>query len=245
VPRRLTATVLVAPTLAVVLAACGSMAPSPPASASVASAATQTTPPTAGSSGASPAGSSATGAQELRSGPLRAGTYIRTGFRPALVFTVGDGWTVGTATDGFFDVQRDQGTPDVIAVQFARVDGVVGEGGATLPAVNAAAVLAAIRKNPGLTVVDERGSKLGGIDGSIVVVENRGKAHAGVMKVAPGVLGIDAGRKLWIGLFDAGDGVLAIMVGGSIAQWDQALKTAEPVLESVFVRVGPGPSPSS
>jgi hypothetical protein len=246
VPRRLTATAPVALTLAVVLAACGSTAPSPPANASVVPAATATAASTAGSSSAtSPAASSATGAQELRSGPLHAGTYIRTGFRPALVFTVDDGWAVGTATDGFFDVQRDQGTPDVIAVQFARVDGIVGENRATVPAGDVAAVLAAIRKNPGLTVVDESGSKLGGIDGSIVVVENRGTSHAGVMKVAPGLLGIDAGRKLWIGLFDTADGVLAIMVGGSIAQWDKALKAAEPVLGSVFVRVGPGPSPSN
>jgi hypothetical protein len=184
---------------------------------------------------------------ELRagSGRLPAGTYTRTGFHPSLAFTVEDGWTVGTATDGFFDVQQDQGTQDVIAVQFARVEGVVAENGATAPAAGAAAALAAIRRNAGLTVVDASGSKLGGLDGSVIVVENRGTAHAGVMKVAPGLLGIDAGRKLWIGLFDTSDGVLAIMVGGSIAQWDKALKAAEPVLESVSVRVGAGASPSS
>ena len=236
-PRRLTAALVAASTLAIVLAACGSTVPTVTPSASVAATATAAAP--------SPAGSSATVAHDLPSGPLHAGTYIRTGFRPSLVFTVDEGWTVGTSTSGFFDVQRDQGTPDVVAVQFARVDGVVGEDGATAPPKDAAAALAAIRKNPGLTVVDESGSKLGGLDGSIVVVENRGNGHASIMKVAPGLLGIDAGRKLWIGLFDTSDGVLAIMVGGSIAQWETALKSAEPVLESVFVSVGPGASPSN
>jgi len=249
VPRRLTAASIAAPAvagvLAVVLVACGSTASSAGPSASVGPTPTPAAAGASAASSASSGGSSGAAARELGSGPLHAGTYIRTGFRPALVFTVEDGWTVGTATDGFFDIQRDQGTPDVIAVQFARVDGVVGEKGATVPVKDAAAALAAVRANPGLTVVDGSGSKLGGLDGSIVVVENRGTSHAGVMKVGPGLLGIDPGRKLWIGLFDTSNGVLAIMVGGSIAQWDKALKAAEPVLESVFISVGPGASPSS
>ena len=57
------------------------------------------------------------------------------------------------------------------------------------------------------------------------------------MQVPPGALGIDPRRRLWIAFFDAHDGLLAIMVGGSVARWDEALAVAEPVLESV--RIGP------
>lgn len=234
--RRRIAAPVIASTLAIVLAACGSTTPTATQSAS----ATTTAPVVA----PSPAGSSASGARELRSGPLAPGTYIRSDFRPTIAFTVGNGWTVGNATNGFFDVQRDQGTPDVIAVQFARVDGVVGEGGSTTSVRDAAEALAAIRRNPDLTVVDESEPSSGGSGGAVVVVENRGTGHAGVMKTAPGLLGIDAGRKLRIALLDTADGVLAIMVGGSIAQWDKALKAAEPVLDSVFIQLGPGASPS-
>jgi len=58
---------------------------------------------------------------------------------------------------------------------------------------------------------------------------------------ACGTTGIDGGRKLWIGLFDTPEGLLAVLVGGSIAKWQQALDAAEPVLETVVV---PGASPS-
>jgi hypothetical protein len=53
--------------------------------------------------------------------------------------------------------------------------------------------------------------------------------------VPPGDLGIDSGRNLWIAFFDTEDGVLAIMVGGSTAKWDQSLAAAEPVLETVTI----------
>lgn len=44
-----------------------------------------------------------------------------------------------TLTDAFFDVQQQQGTPDVIAVQFANVDGIIGAGGALIEATSAEA----------------------------------------------------------------------------------------------------------
>ena len=50
-----------------------------------------------------------------------------------------------------------------------------------------------------------------------------------------GALGIDIGRRLWIAFFDTPDGLLAVMVGGSVSKWDEALAAAEPVLESVRI----------
>jgi hypothetical protein len=49
------------------------------------------------------------------------------------------------------------------------------------------------------------------------------------------MLGIDPGRRLWIAFFDTDQGVLSVMVGGSIEQWQSALSEAEPVLESIVV----------
>jgi hypothetical protein len=56
-----------------------------------------------------------------------------------------------------------------------------------------------------------------------------------VLEVPPGALSISPGRRLWIALFDTPDGLLAIMIGGSVAKWEEALATAEPVLESVTI----------
>ena len=79
-------------------------------------------------------------------------------------------------------------------------------------------------------------SRLGGETGTVLEVENRGPAHAPILDVPAGRLGIDAGRRLWIALFDTSEGVLAVMVGGSTADWDNALSVAEPVLESICDR---------
>jgi hypothetical protein len=176
---------------------------------------------------------------------LPAGTYTRAGFRPPITFAIEDGWFPGTVTDGFFDLQQERGTPDVIAVQFARPTGVVGAGGAAVPATTAAGAVEAIRDNPAITVIDESPSRLGGLDGQTVVIENRGASTAGIMDVAPGRLSIDPRRRLWISLFDTPDGVVAVMVGGSVARWEDALRLAEPVLESVVIGGSPDASPSS
>lgn len=179
----------------------------------------------------------ASGAIDLtaRSGTLPPGTYTRTGFKPPITLTLGEGWFAGTLNDGFFDVQQDQGTPDVIAVQFARVDALVDATGATIPATSAEEAARTIEANPGLVVSAHDESRLGGLTGFNLVVENTSGSHTSILDVAVGRLGIDSGRRLWISLFDTVDGLLAVMVGGSIARWDHALAVAEPVLESVVI----------
>ncbi len=175
---------------------------------------------------------------ELTSGsrPLLPGTYTRRAFRPSVTFAVeADGWFVGTLNDGFFDIQQDRGTPDVVAVQFALVLAVAGEGEVMTPATTARDAMEAIKLNPGLVVRGESPSRLGGLEGWVVDVENVGQVTSPVMRVAPGTLRFDPGRRLWIALFDTPDGVVAVLVGGSTAEWDQALRLAEPVLESIVI----------
>lgn len=195
---------------------------------------------TAPASPAPPSPSPAAGATsptDLRptSGTLPPGTYTRSDFRPPVTFELGEGWSVGSITPGFFDVQQQAGTADVIAVQFALVSNVVGADSATVKATSADAAVAAIKENPGLVLIGESESRMGGQTGTVLEVENRGPAHAPIFDVPAGRLGIDADRRLWIALFDAPEGVLAVMVGGSTADWEHALTVAEPVLETIVI----------
>jgi len=167
--------------------------------------------------------------------PLAPGRYTRTGFVPPVSFDLNGDWQAVQVGTGFFDVQQRVGTPDVIAVQFANVTGVWGSGEtAEVPADHDDAERI-LRGNPSLTVIEASDSRIGGLVGSQVTVENAGEQHASVLEVPPGTLGIDPGRRLWIAFFDTPDGLLAIMVGGSTAEWQAALDAAEPVLESVRI----------
>ena len=183
-------------------------------------------------------GSAAAGASELEESatPLPPGRYTHAGFAPSITIGLGEGWRAVQLFDGFFDVQQQVGSPHVIAVQFANVEGVHDADG-TEPIDDPGAAVEALRSSPGLTVVESSQSSIGGLTGEQVTVENSGSEHASVMDVPPGPLGIDPGRRLWIAFFDTDAGLLAIMVGGSVERWDEALATAEPVLESV--EIGP------
>lgn len=179
-------------------------------------------------------------ARELPPPPtvLDAGRYTRPGFEPRITFEVAAGeWQAAQQLEGFFDIQRDAGTPDVIAVQFARPSGAYGAGGAVVTVASAAEAAAAIEANPGLVVLGTSDSRMSGRTGIVLEVENPASsgAHVEVLRVPPGPLGIDAGRRLWIALFDTPEGLLAILVGGSVATWDAALLAAEPVLETVTI----------
>lgn len=167
--------------------------------------------------------------------PLPPGRYTRTGFRPPVTFEVDGPWFGVQLFDGFFDVQQDVGTPDVIAVQFATPDALYGADGVAVELTDPGTAASILLENPGLTVVETSASRIGGLEGHQVTVENAGAIDAQVMRVPPGPLTILPGRRLWIAFFDTPDGILAIMVGGSVAAWDDALLTAEPVLESILV----------
>jgi hypothetical protein len=196
-------------------------------------AATSTPVPTStGSADASPS--------ELTRGfeELPPGHYTKSGFLPPITLQLNAGWFPGTITDGFFDVQRDRNGPDVVAVQFGRVEGVVGAEGRNVAATSAADAARAIAENPGLEVLGESESRLGGLTGFNLEVENTSGRHTGILDVSLGRLGIDSGRRLWISLFDTPDGLLAVMVGGSVAKWARALGFAEPVLESIVIGEG-------
>jgi hypothetical protein len=169
---------------------------------------------------------------------LAPGRYTRAGFAPRITFEIAEGaWYAEQLYTGFFDVQQEVGSPDVIAVQFAKPSEIYGEGGSSVRVETAEDAAAAVRGNPGLTVFGESESLIDGRSGVVVEVEHAGRstANVGVLAVPPGPLSIAPERRLWLAFFDTDDGLLAVMVGGSVARWDEALAAAEPILETVTI----------
>ena len=166
--------------------------------------------------------------------PLEAGRYTRSGFEPRIELGLDGTWQAVQLFDGFFDVQQDVATPDVIAVQFAKPSRSDGADGSSAPG-DAAEAVELVSANPDLTLIESSDSRIGGLSGHQVTVANEGAAHARILLVPPGPLGIDPGRRLWIAFFDTDDGLLADRVGGSTERWEATLAAAEPVLESVRI----------
>ena len=214
------------PAVLIIAAACGTTTPTPTPTAS----ATEAVPSLAPASA-----SAAAGPLEIRGGDLSPGTYTHSGFEPRITFDVEEGWQGVQNANGFFDVQQDPDTPDVIAVQFGNVNAVFGEGGSAIEIGEAADATPVIRENPGLTVLAESPSKMSGLDGFTIEVENAADGDVPVLQVPAGPLAISPERRLWVSFFDTPNGVLAVMVGGSVTRWEDSLSIAEPVLESVRI----------
>jgi hypothetical protein len=215
------------PAVLLLVSACGAPAASAPASVQ----------PSAAESAEA---SGEVGAVELtRTGEaLAPGRYTRAGFAPRITFEITDGeWYAEQLYTGFFDVQQEVGSPDVIAVQFAKPSEVYGEEGSSIRVETAEAAAAAVRGNSALTIIGESESLIDGQSGIVVEVEHRTEwqMNVAIMVVPPGPLSIAPERRLWIAFFDTDDGLLAIMVGGSVARWDEALAAAEPILETVTI----------
>lgn len=235
---------LVSLVVAVAVVACADPAPSLPVSVPASAAPTPSeapltqTPPAEtvmpSEPPASDASPSASGPGELPSGEVWAGTYTNSRFSPHVTLTLDGGWH-STILNGFFDVQQRRGTPEVVAVQFANVDGVVDPDGAMVEPADAEEAARIVGANPGLEVLGESEARVGGLTGRVVEVRNTSGAHVSILGVPPGTLGIDSGRALWVAFLDTEDGLLAIMVGGPSEGWEEALAIAEPVLESVVV----------
>jgi len=171
------------------------------------------------------------------SGALPPGRYTRRGFEPRITFELDGPWRSVNVFHDFFDVQQDVGSPDVIAVQFALPRLVYPRPDQPAEVPDAAAGVVALHGNTRLKTVETSTSKIGGLDGFQITVENPAdeSGDVAVLVVGPGALSISPGRRLWCAFFDTPQGILAILVGGSVEKWDEALEAAEPVLESVTI----------
>jgi hypothetical protein len=233
------------PLLAAIVAGCQATPSPAPTSTSPPTVAPATTPPSPSRqpSASEPpsSGPSASGRPALEvtgsAGQLAPGRYTHEGFEPRITFELDGSWHSVNAYQGFFDVQQDIGSLDVIAVQFG-LPTLVAAGPLTATSITTAeAAVATLKANDRLKTVESSSSQIGGLTGFQITVENSAD-HSDltpVVRVTPGVLQIAPGRRLWCAFFDTPQGVLAIMVGGSVASWDEALAAAEPVLESVTI----------
>ena len=168
---------------------------------------------------------------------LAAGRYSYRDFGEPIVSFEVDGapWRAVQLWDGFFDIEQgDAEDPHVIAVQVAHPTAVHGSDGAVVP-TDAANAVALLGSNPDLDVVETSSSRIDGLDGSQITVENTGDEVVSFIGLPPGTIGINGDRRLWMAFFDTDEGLLAIMIGGSIEKWDEALAAAEPVLESIEI----------
>jgi hypothetical protein len=160
-----------------------------------------------------------------------AGTYTKPDFSPEVTFHLEVGWTSAHDIPGFFDVQQDMDTPDVIAVQFARVVGFSTAAEAAASFATADHVVPgpvesiALAGRPCLRVLVETDDPPG----------TDPPVFREMLRVQAGPLSIASARRLLVHLVDTDDGVLAVLVGGSLAQWDRTMRTAQPVLDSLSI----------
>jgi hypothetical protein len=215
---------LIGSSLALLLVACAEPAPSP-------SAPTATETADAATPEASSEGDDVAELPAPRS-EIPPGTYTRSAFAPRVMFELGSGWTAEQLAAGFFDVEQDAGSMDVIAIQFGQV---VGHDSAD----EAAAVVA-----DNLNLVVQSGPEevaLGGQEGIQLTVDTvdppdtQPPIFRQVISVAAGPLSIASGRRLQLTFVDTGEGLIAVLVGGSIRRWDATLEAATPVLDSLTI----------
>ena len=166
--------------------------------------------------------------------PLAAGRYTRGAFVPRVTFEVDEGWLAVDAGARFWHLEREGDEPAAVAVMFARPDGIYRGTGQLMRPSTAQAAADTLGANAGLEVVSSDSSSMSGLTGLLLELEAAG-AEAQVLHVPPGALTLPPGERMWLALFDTPEGLVAIIVQGSAAGWDDVLAAAEPVLESVTI----------
>ena len=169
--------------------------------------------------------------------PLEPGRYTHEGFTPATSFAVGPGWFGAHLYADFYDVQVDPNTPDVVAVQLARPSAMHTSVIATDAATTAAAAAASLASNETLEATPVEAVTVDGRPGVRLTVTARLDAETPIMEVAEGTLSILADRRLEVTFVDLDDGLLAVLLGGSVADWERAIELGHPVIETL--RIGP------
>ena len=191
-----------------------------------------------GSSGEPVSASASAAVRELTTSPapLPAGTYTRASFSPPISLELDGTWSAAQLLDGYFDVRQSVGGAPLY-IQFTRPTAVFGAGDRPRDVTAAQQAVETAAGNPAMEVHGRSASRLGGVDGFVIELENTSDGHAGVVVAPPGPIGIEPDRRLWISFLDTSDGLMAVIVRGSAESWEDVLAVAEPVLESV--RIGP------
>jgi hypothetical protein len=159
--------------------------------------------------------------------PIEQGRYRRDGFEPPFTIDIPDGWFAVEDVPGFFDLEREVGTLDVTAVQFARPSDLA-----------SAAAAETIGARTGLVVDGPTAIEVGGLEALRLVIDAanpdiEAQVFVPVFEIALGPISIASGRRLEIRLVDTEAGLLAILLGGSVRRWDSARTAAAPILRSI------------
>jgi hypothetical protein len=199
--------------VAMILAACG---PEPTAVA-------PSVGPSATSGTADPAPSAA--ARELLgdTAALPPGRYAPTGAVPGVTFEIEEGWSSGPADDARIELRHAAGDGGLV-VTLARIDH-----------ASAVSVANGARSTDGITVLATSESRMSGLTGPNVELENPTAAAIALLATSTGTIDLGPGQRMWLSLFDTHAGVVAIAVTAAAADWDAALLAAEPFLESVTI----------
>ncbi|MEO5704835.1 MAG: hypothetical protein ABIZ52_08850 [Candidatus Limnocylindrales bacterium] len=164
---------------------------------------------------------------------LQAGTYTRTGFEPAITLGLDGAWWAVVVEDSVLWLRHGPDAPDVVTVQILRPDWAYAPGAIAVQDLDAQLVVDTIQANDLLVEIESSTSRIGGLEGLEITVENPTKDDAWILHAPIGDLKVPAGHRSWMAFFDTPDGVVAILVGGPISGWDAALALAEPLLESI------------
>jgi len=171
----------------------------------------------------------------IEDGELAAGTYWFNGFEPWLELTVPSaGWEVGHFHPEFFDLFH---AGDFPSIGFGRFAAVRHRNGTTVEATDVRAVVAALRANPELEVVDVGPAAVAGLTG--LTIDIRAKSPQTPLFSTPGGdFNFDPELSSRWRILDVPGGVLEILVVARPGHLDEAIEATQPILDSLRL-VGP------
>jgi hypothetical protein len=166
---------------------------------------------------------------------LAAGTYWFNGFEPWLELTVpSDGWEVGHFHPEFFDLFH---AGDFPSIGFGRFAAVKHRDGTTFESTDAQSIVAALRTNPELEVIDVGPAAVAGLTG--LTIDIRAKSPQTPLFTTPGGdFNFDPEFLSRWQILDVPDGAIEILVAARPGHLEDAIATTQPILDSVRI-VGP------
>lgn len=174
-----------------------------------------------------------------------AGRYRLPGFSPAVTVGLDGSWqAVGQQLGyaGLTQIARPAGSTPYRAgtlVQITRVDAAGSDSALVMQPTTVVQVVEALRASLGDMFISSDPSKIGGLEGSQVTVARPGDGPpmsmnvVEVLDVPPGSIVMEPGNRLWMGLFQRGSSVVAVIVNSSTRNWDAELAAAQPVLAGI------------
>ena len=181
----------------------------------------------------------------ITGGVVPAGRYALRGFDPRITVDLDGSWESLAQRNGYtslVQVSRPTGSNPYLAgtlVLITLVDSVTAGTDSSIKPTTANEAVDSIKQSLGSWVIETHDSQIGGLDGKQLTVERPGSGPpmsrdvVGVIGAPAGAIVLTPGRRLWIAFFTTQQGVVAIVVGGSIEGWDATLAAAEPVLEEI------------